>query len=288
MNFKRTKEFDAFGPWIYEIGSEHELPALFEDYRNSTEEALMLFKIPRQIERRNANPEMHLYDAVIGIFETYMLMLYRKGEGVQETRVMINAIDAIRVTQCLLNGSLVLYTDNRVYTISYNTVSQSIIKKSVDLIRNLQKLSQHETRLSPMSYSIETIEYLYVNLINDLKKTDGNIQLIAYQPNMKIDRKKGLRALFQRHPNLQCTAFLHNKKEIILISRTTDFHSHEKTSYSYTFSYIPIKNISGIKRVVCPEDSAKTVLNIRVGKHLFSVLYDDFNTNIKHLYEELR
>ncbi len=288
MTHKRTKEFDAFGPWIYEIGEQHDFPPLFENYREIAKDARMVFKIPRHIERRNANPDMHLYDAVVAVFETYLLLLSRNDSNIIETRIYINDIKAIRVTQCLLSGNLILYTKAKVYTINYNTVSQNIIKKAVDSIRSLQNLSQQKIHLSPMNYSIKTIEYLYVNLINDLKKTDEYIQLIAYQPNMKISRKKGIIALFQRHPNLQCSAFLYNKKELIIISRTTDFNTHEKVSYAYTYTYLPIVNISSIKRTEYPNDPAKNVLTIRVGNHLFSVLFDSTGINIKQLYEELR
>ena len=288
MTHKRTKEFDAFGPWIYEIGEKHDFPPLFENYREITADAKMVFKIPRHIERRNANPDMNLYDAVVAIFEKKILLLSRNASDVIETHININDIKALRVTQCLLSGSLILYAENQTYTIDYNTVSQNIIKIAVDLIRRLQNLPKHETQLSPMNYSIKTIEYLYVNLINDLKKTDENIQLIAYQPNMKIPKKKGIKALFQRHPNLQCCAFLHNKKELIIISRTTDFNTREKVSYAYNYVYIPIANISSVKRTEYKNDPVKNVLTIIIGKHIFSVLFDRSGINIKQLYEELR
>ena len=288
MTHKRTKEFDAFGPWIYEIREKQDFPPLFQSYHRITTDAQMVFKIPRHIERRNANPDMHLYDAVVAIFETYILLLSRNDSDVVETNINIPEIKALRLTQCLLSGSLILYTEKQIYAINYNTVSQNIIKKATDLIRNLQSLPTHETRLAPMDYSIKTIEYLYVNLINNLKKADENIKLIAYQPNMKISKKKGIKALFQKRPNLQCSAFLHNKKELIIISRTTDFNTYEKVSYAYSYIYLPISNITSIKRTEYLNDSTKNVLDIRIGKHLFSVLCDHSGINTKQLYDELR
>lgn len=59
-------EYDAFGPWIYEVDGEHPLPRLFAPYVRERVDALMLLKILRDIERRRATPDMELYDYVVG------------------------------------------------------------------------------------------------------------------------------------------------------------------------------------------------------------------------------
>lgn len=284
MNVNRTKEFDAFGPWVYEIGEEHDLPPLFNKYRHFQDSALMMFKIPRHIERRNANPDMHLYDAVVGIFENHVILLYRFGDSVKEQKINNKDLEAIDVTQALLSGKLKFYTDTRIFTVCYNTVSQHVITKAINIIRAQQNYPIHNSKLKPMSYSINTIEYLYVNLLNKLKQNNSDAELVAYQPNIVLP-KKGL--LFKK-PDIRCTAFVSNKREIIIISRTSAFKKQNDVQYSYTYTYLPISKIKSVRKDVYNKDSDINVLTLRTGKHSFSVLFDRTGRNVKEFYEELR
>ncbi len=70
MTNLNTAEYDSFGPWVFEISEQCPIPALFEPNVNSDNNTLLSIKIPRDIERRNANPEMHLYNYVVNLYET--------------------------------------------------------------------------------------------------------------------------------------------------------------------------------------------------------------------------
>ena len=288
MGTVRTKEFDAFGPWIFEICREHDLPPLFSGYSHLKKQALMMFKIPRHIERRKANPFMHLYDAVIAIFNDHVLMLYRIENSVSEQRVSFKELQAIEVTHCLLNGDLKLYTNTKIYTINYNTVSQNVITKAVNLLRTQQNHAQYKSLLEPMQYDINTIEYLYVNLINDFKKNDKDAELVAYQPNINLPKPKGINGLFRRKPDVQCSAFVSNKKEIVIIGRTSAFKKKDEVSYSYTYTYLSISQIKSAAISTYDSDSGISVLTLKTDRHSFSILFDKTQQNIIQLYNELR
>ena len=62
-------EYNAFGPWVYEIDDAHPLPPLFASCFTDNDEAILKIKVPREIERRNAAPGMELYDFVIALYE---------------------------------------------------------------------------------------------------------------------------------------------------------------------------------------------------------------------------
>ena len=53
-------EYNAFGPWAYEISDKYPLPRLFAPYFAADDNAVLKIKIPREIERRNASPGMDL------------------------------------------------------------------------------------------------------------------------------------------------------------------------------------------------------------------------------------
>ena len=86
-------EYDAFGPWIYEIDEEHPLPELFEPYV-VREGAITLMKIPRQIERRNASPDMQLYDYVIGAYKN-RVSIFKRIENSMQVILSLNFFRSI-------------------------------------------------------------------------------------------------------------------------------------------------------------------------------------------------
>ena len=58
-------EYDAFGPWIYEVHNVDELPRLYQNAGIDPTTCSLVLKIPRNIERRDATPDMHLYDHLV-------------------------------------------------------------------------------------------------------------------------------------------------------------------------------------------------------------------------------
>lgn len=91
----RVSEYDAFGTWIYKITEKHLMPPLFIPYYKEEKDYLMLIKIPRDIERRKANPDMDLYDYVIGMYDNYGYILKRKDKEVEEIRFYYDEVESI-------------------------------------------------------------------------------------------------------------------------------------------------------------------------------------------------
>ncbi len=59
-----TPEYDAFGPWVYPVTDEADMPPIFRGFMDLHDLQLVL-KIPRDIERRYATPDMDLYDTLV-------------------------------------------------------------------------------------------------------------------------------------------------------------------------------------------------------------------------------
>ncbi len=247
---KRTFEFDSFGPWILEIKDKHKLPPLFAAYAELTASAHMLFKIPRGIERRKANPDMHLYDMVIGIFTGKILILQRCNDSVKERWIELNDIKYITVTETLLSGRLIFYTGDNDITIKYNTVSHEIITRFLTLLRRLQYRDNFELTLQEINFKTANIDILYYNLLREMKITEPESKFIAYQPNFVTPLKISLwKKLYSRISMIKCyasTVFLVNSTELIIIDRSTQVRKGKDSSYSYTFTYIPLMNITAL------------------------------------------
>jgi hypothetical protein len=292
MRPEKNKEYDAFGPWILIIGEDYALPRLFLPYKSLLDGAILTFKIPRNIERRRANPDMHLYDAVIGIFETSILILNRNDDKVIQTRLKLNHIHAIDNTIQLLHGEVCLYTDYGCIKIEYNAVSEHIIEQAINLIRELSNYPKRALKLRSLDYDVKTIDYLFVNLINREKELDSKIKLVAYQPKLDLHPSKGLFgkiiSSFFRKYNLTCTAFLTNGNELIIINRTAPLVEKEDHNYSYSYIYLPIYKIDSVTIGNHAKESSLSELKLKVLKYEFASYFNESNFGIKELTERIQ
>ncbi len=253
---KQTFEFDSFGPWILEIKDRHKLPPLFASYNELTATARLLFKIPRGIERRRANPDMHLYDMVVGIFPGRLLILQRDNNSVIERWIELNDIKYITVTETLLSGRVIFYTTDDEITIKYNTVSHEIITRFLTILRSLQYRDKLKLPLPEINFRTADIDILYYNLLREMKTQEPDNRFIAYQPNFIIPLKNSFwKKIYSRISTIKCyasTVFLINSSELIIIDRSTQVRKGKDSTYSYTFTYIPIANIASISLDTIP------------------------------------
>ena len=63
------REYDAFGPWIYEITDERDTSKRFRAACARQLDARLLLKLPRNVELRDVRPGMHLDVEVLAVNE---------------------------------------------------------------------------------------------------------------------------------------------------------------------------------------------------------------------------
>ncbi len=281
---KRSKEYDAFGPWIYIIDEEHTMPPIFVDFHLEKDNPLLMIKIPRQIERRNANPDMHLYDSVIGIFDTYMHVLTRKENSVTQSKVYFKDIQAIKKATCLLNGEIFFYLKDEIYKISYNTVSDDIMTKMISLIKQYLVYEQKNLGLPVIYYNLDNVEFLYVNLINSLRKEDKDMELVAYQPNIIVEKHLFSRIIKFLLNKLyyKSTAFITNNKELIIIEKGAQ--TRDIDAYYFSHLYLSYKLIKSVELIEHPNNEELKMLKIKTLTHDFDYTCNEENTGIDGLY----
>jgi len=249
---KRTFEYDAFGPWIYRIEGKHTLPRLFESYRERLEPALMIIKIPRNIERAAANPDMHLYDVVAGLFQSEILLLERTGDRVAETVIAYDRIESMKIRTCLLSGKLTLFTDKKTAEISYNIVSDEIMREMMNLIRDLKSLSCQFDGMSPLPFNLESMELGFVNLVGSFIKDHPDACLIAYQPNLRFNIPREIHnriiALLPLRKRIQSSfVVLTNTRELMIVHRIFFTNSRSTDTFAYNYYFYPFESIQSIE-----------------------------------------
>lgn len=134
--FVRNDEYDAFGPWIDEVDSVASTPRLYRDYPIDFDAALLVLKVPRDIERRNATPAMHLYDALIIVLPDTITVLARSGDTYTTQAAQLDDLFAVEDSVNLLDGRLTIHlTDRAPITVHYNGSARGSISRLIDLLR---------------------------------------------------------------------------------------------------------------------------------------------------------
>jgi hypothetical protein len=288
MNAISTKEYDAFGPWIYEIDDEYTMPPLFMTYYNEKESPLMLIKIPRKINRADATPDMNLYDYVIGAFDSYLYIMKRVDAIVEERRVPYDSVVAIKNAVFLLKGQMLLYLGDEIVTIDYNTVSEPIIMKLVNIIRERYRTEEKELDIETISHDLNTVEHLYSAIIDHNKALDKKIRLVAYQPLSKFvpyykHFRERIKALLKTNKEITSTAFITNDKELIVLQRDKRTRSRKQGDLTHSLLFLPFASIEKISKTKGTEDSKLNSMSISIKNDAFSFFYTDNNLQISEL-----
>lgn len=289
---ERSKEYDAFGPWIYEIDEEHEIPKLFREYYSETA-PLLLFKVPRSVERRKASPNMDLYDYLVGAYDTYLHIYKRAGKSVDEQKIDYRDIVAVRDVHALLRGELILFTPGGQVSLVYNTVSEDVVLKLINIIED--KISGAARNIAMESLPVEYVpgnddylEILFINLFNKLKETKPGVNLVALQPLIDIKRTRSLKISMEEKACAPSKlAFITNEKELIVLIKELPELKRQKHTYVYSYLYVPYQNIAWAAASLLDEEQALSVMELNAGGRTFSFIIESANAGVYELCNRL-
>ena len=136
-------EFETFGPWVQQVRTPQDVPRLYRGHRVDPASALLVLKIPRQIERRDADPSMDLYDHLVVAGQDDLMVLSRTPRGAGVQRVPYEQIVAVQDSVDLLDGRLTVHAarygapdgPEGPLTVRYNGASHELLERLVALIR---------------------------------------------------------------------------------------------------------------------------------------------------------
>ena len=242
----RISEYDAFGPWVYDVDGEHPLPPLFVPFVDMSKSWRMLLKIPRDIERRRATPDMDLYDFVVGADDSGIQIWSRREKAVESTRIAYRDITGIRLYQRLLHGVCTLYSAGGPVILTYNTVSADVMRRFGDLVR--AEYGGGVSAAAPLRGDPDLREtdvdiWLY-NQMRDLRDRGVCFTLDAYQPCWS-DTRTDRHLPWKRKEEFAGTLYLHNEREVLLLRSGKPEKKGEQT-YSAEFTAIPWSALGGV------------------------------------------
>ncbi len=143
-----TGEYARFGPWVDEVTSADELPRLYRDHPIDFLAALLVLKVPRNIARRDATPDMDLYDHVVVLEHDRLTVLSRivAGAGRRDgsgwpydvRTVPVPDVVAVRDVVSLLDATLTVHArDGALISLRYNGSARANVDRLVNALHAL-------------------------------------------------------------------------------------------------------------------------------------------------------
>ena len=283
----RVSEYDAFGPWAYEIDEDHPLPPLFVPWVEHPEDYRMLFKLPRDIERRKATPDMDLYDYVVGANDEGIRVWSRREKAVDTAYLPFREIGGVRLYQRLLKGVCTLYGREGAVTLPYNTVSADTFWKLLELVRQ----SWPQTAAVPDSLARdeglreEQVDIWLYNQLRDLRTRQVEAEVDAYQP-YHSDYPADRRLPWTKPEEFAGTLYLHNDQELLLL-RSGKPEKKGEQKYSAEFTAIPWAALEGVSLEKSGQYTKTLLAEFRLPGTSLRTEADPGNTGVVRYLESL-
>jgi hypothetical protein len=275
---ERQHEYDRFGPWAIAVSSEDPPPPLFRPFLTRPEPALLSIKIPRHIERRNARPGMDLYDYLVCLYEDDMAILQRVGREVRAETFRYQDVQYLRVERDLLRGNVHVGLPGQPYDLPYNTVSDDLMRRVVEMIRQRYARPQQRAVASPeLQLGEEILSFYFDRLLAEERRRETGMRLLAAQATVAVADggvHPARRLLFSiASKRLLESMHLTDGRELKIVDRGAAYAYRWQAVYGVGTLHIPIANL----RSVSWRDDARhaaTVLALETGGgtsvHVFS------------------
>lgn len=258
-------EYDAFGPWVYEIDEDHPLPKLFVPYIQPDPDRSIMVKVPRQIDRQDANPDMDLYDYVIAVGKEY-LTIYGRTEGSQVVRVIsvkYEDVVAMTIKNVLLSSEVtIMLLSGETIVVPFNRISFDVMQKVIQAVRD-------NTARQPISLPdpVDRItvgdlqDTTFVNLFNDFAAQSENARIGIHQNYILM-------------PPIYIPAAVcyYSTDEIEVVEKPVDYDP-STNKYGYKITYVALRNLTDIEVIESKKYDRlyKVIFKLRGGRQDFSI-----------------
>ena len=288
-------EYNAFGPWAYEISDKYPVPRLFVPYFESNDDAIMKIKIPREIERRNANPGMDLYDYVIALYEDRLRVLERQDSQVKEHVITSQDFMGVRIYENILKGGYTIFSSEGTVSFPFNGVSVDLFQKFTDLVfEKLRSGKQYgktyDTAGFPVTETAPEAVFL-INKLHDIQIKNPDVRLGAVQKSVDAHRKGSTQDMIERmlwkemNPE---ALHLYTEQDLIVLENGLFPNRVGMEDFGYTQTIIPLNRISGVEVISSPEYSLMEECIISMGPNKVVYHFDIDNEEVAAFYNAFK
>ena len=288
-------EYNAFGPWAYEISDKYPVPRLFVPYFESNDDAIMKIKIPREIERRNANPGMDLYDYVVALYEDSLLVLERRDDKAVEHRINLKDFKGIRIYENMLKGGYTIYSAEEAISFPFNAVSIDLFQKLTNLV--LEKAKGMDVAGSTVQVSslpvTDTVpeSMLLTNMLHDIQMKVPDLRVGAVQKSVDVHRKGATRDIIERllwkemNPEALHT---YTDQYLVVLENGVFPNRVAMQEFGYTQTIIPLNCIDGVEVAASADYSLLEECILSMGTNKVTYHFDIDNEEVAAFYNALK
>jgi hypothetical protein len=193
---EERREYDAFGPWIYEIKNEADMPVRFRPWYGQLAASAIVLKFPVDKERRTARPGQDLYRQILAINEQQICLLTLIGQEVDKQVIALAELQALRNHHALLAGEFSLFqSSGATLTIRYNAVSRQVIEHAMDFLRKRWKgQPAGQTPESTNPTTSLPADDSFRNLMQEHQRREPHCKLVyCEEPGIRCSDNRGRR-----------------------------------------------------------------------------------------------
>ena len=238
------KEYREFGPWILEIKSDDDVPDLFRKnyaYNNSVEIAI---KIPIPLDRRQAKKGMDFYKSIVSFNKDEVSVFRKNRKEITSEHFSYDKIKAVKNMVDLLEAVMTIYSDGKIHTIKYNSVSEELMNKVLYTLRKKYIVNTEKCSIES-EFKGEITDQLFRNLLK-ISSIKEKITPLSFQENLPVKKtNRNIKDVIFLNYNmeLQSYIFFMTEKEFIAVNRNKEIKKKRAIDYSYNYTYIPFSNI---------------------------------------------
>ena len=283
-------EYNAFGPWAYEISEKTPLPRLFAPYFTADDKAVIKIKIPREIERRNGKPGMDLYDYVVALYEDRILILKREDGTVLEKQIPLKEFKGVRIYQNLLKGGYTIFSARGSISFPFNSVSLDLFRKLTNLVLERVKSQVRDISSLPVTETAPE-SMLLINMLHDTEMKLPDIRVGAVQKSADVHRKGATQNMIERmlwgemNPE---ALHLYTDQYLIVFENGVFPNYVGMQDFGYTQTIIPLDRIDGIEVAHSEEYSLLEESRLTLGQDRIAYHFEIDNEEVSAFYNELK
>ena len=295
-----TPEYDAFGPWVDPVRTVEEIPPLYREHPVDLAGSRLVLKVPRDIARRDATPDMDLYDHLLVLGPDRFTALSRRtaGDAAPRTRatargaadgrgydvrdVPYDQVAAVGTSVDLLDGRLTVHAlAGPSVTVRFSGSSADVVEGFVDTLRALawpvpttgDPAPRDPTAGGPGLGRLDRRalgerEIGLVSAYREVADHEPGLRALAAHPRRTVLPRRGgaSRVLHLLHPmTVQAAVVASDGRELQVFGRRDWLARGRTPVHSESRLVLPLDRLTGVRAVPHPVYDGVVVVTLRAG-----------------------
>ncbi|WHP17729.1 hypothetical protein [Cellulomonas sp. ES6] len=280
----RSAEYDAFGPWVDRVRGLQDVPRLYRDHPLDLAASRLVLKVPRDIARRDATPDMDLYDHLLVLGpDRFTALSRREGARYDVREVPYAGVAAVRTSVDLLDGRLTVHAlTGSPVQVRFSGSSADVVGGFVDLLRLLAwpagaggadaeapapggPVDDHGRVLSRRALGDREIGL--VGAYREVADREPRLRTLAAHPRRVVTPASGAsRLLHLLHPmTVQGAVICSDGRELQVFGRAAWLVRGRTPVHSESRLVLPVARLTAVQELRHPRYPDVTVVVLRAG-----------------------